>query len=116
MAVGVEHLRQHLGLLAAGYDRAQGALYAGAVTASRLPAEVDLCEAGAAALVAAPAAGPVAERVLATMTRMRTAGASIQTIAAALNRMGSRHPSGRRWHGTSVGRELAAARPQPVGR
>jgi EAL domain-containing protein (putative c-di-GMP-specific phosphodiesterase class I) len=109
VAVGVEHLVQHRRILEAGFERAQGALYAAAVPAERLPAQVDRCEAGAAALAAAPAVGPVPEPVLATMTRMREGGASIQTIAAALNRMGSRHPSGRRWHGTSVGRELAAA-------
>ena len=112
VAVGVERVDQHRRLVHLGCQRAQGLLYGEAVPGPRLPAQVDACEARAAELAAAPPRGAqaqVAERVQETMARMWEAGASVQTIAAALNRMGSRHPSGRRWHGTSVGRSLADA-------
>jgi diguanylate cyclase (GGDEF)-like protein/PAS domain S-box-containing protein len=49
----------------------------------------------------------VDERGLARMVDLQREGASLATIAAALNSEGSRTPAGRRWHSISVARALA---------
>lgn len=113
-ADGVETEQQHARLLAAGCDRAQGPLYGRAVPPSEVPRAVDAVEDALARSVVPERRGvrhaAPPDDVVESMVRMHRDGASLRTIAAALNQAGSRPPSGRRWHPASVARALADAR------
>lgn len=112
-AAGVETAAQHRAVLAMGCVRAQGSAIAPAAPAAGLPAAVDACERALAVSQltgAAPRRRAQPERaVLVQMQQLHSTGASMSTIAAALNRGGGQHPDGIRWHPTSVARCLATA-------
>ena len=117
IAEGIETDTQHERLVALGCQLAQGYLFSRPVPASELVAAVDACEARLTASAprrvpsrrqrrAAPdLPGPVAARIM----RMHADGASLHTIAAALNAQGTPHPEGIRWHATYIARHIAAA-------
>ena len=113
-ASGVDTDTQQAAVARTGCRRARGAAVAVPVMAADLPAALDDCE---AALPHLPAPVAVAARrrqldpaVAAQMQQMYDSGASLPTIAAALNRSCSPHPDGVRWHANAVARHLAAAR------
>lgn len=110
-ADGVETDEQHARLVAAGCDRAQGPLYGRAVPPDEVPRAVDAVEDALAGSVVVEHRGvrhaAPSDDVVASMVRMHRDGASLRTIAAALNQAGSRTASGRRWHPASVARALA---------
>lgn len=112
-ADGVDDRRQHAHLL--GHRcHAQGALFSPPVPAAALPAAVDRAE---AALLLEEPAGPrtrsrsarlsLAEDVADRIHTLHREGASLETIAAALNQDGAVHPLGIRWHSRFVDRYLA---------
>lgn len=118
IADGVTTQAQHDQLVALGCQ-AQGRWYSPAVTAAELPAALDLAE---SLLERAPepvarirgrertSRAPLPElpaRVSELMLSMAHDGASVQTIAAALNHAGDLHPAGKRWHSNSVAQYLA---------
>ncbi len=115
IAEGVQTTEQYAQLLPLRCQ-AQGRLFAPPVSAAELPAAVD----GAEAVLdsaqptsrrtrkrkAAPELrADVAQRIL----HMHHDGASLQTIAAALNQGGLLHPKGTRWHASSVAGYLSDA-------
>jgi hypothetical protein len=108
---GVETRQQADELTRLGCGHLQGYLYGRPVTLEQLPGQlarlrrsgerprVPLARAGAST---AAADTVVRGRVLA----LHKTGASLDTIAAALNSEGLRAPNGQRWHRTSVSRLL----------
>jgi len=109
VAEGVETAEQATSLRLRGCELAQGNLFSPAVPAADLPRAIDLCLAAAAPLAAnglAPEVMPDPD-VTARIRAMHATGASLHTIAAALNRSGARHPAGLRWHARAVARVLA---------
>ena len=117
IAEGIETETQHQRLVGLGCQLAQGYLFGRPVPASGLVAAIDACEerlstsapprpASRRQRRAAPdLPGPVAARIM----RLHGEGASLHTIAAALNAQGVPHPEGIRWHATYVARHIAAA-------
>ena len=113
IAEGVETVEQLDALRALGVDQAQGFLWARGLPADEV--ELWLDARGAAPLPArghvrarlvtrpAPAGGADEERILA----LHAEGASLHTIAAALNAEGRRTPAGPRWTTKTVARVVA---------
>jgi len=118
-AEGVETDRQRMALQALGCDYAQGFLWSPAIDADELedwlrrhdPASV-LTPAAPTAAAATPAP-PVSASpdLLARITELQSRGASLRTIAAALNAEQVLTPEGKRWHPRSVAQIVATLRP-----
>ena len=116
VAEGVETAQQHAALHALGVDQAQGFYWTSALAADdleawlgrrRLLGAVQLVPAARPGLGSGRPATPVdddEERLL----RLHEQGASLHTIAAALNAEGRRTPAGPRWTTTTVARVVAA--------
>ena len=116
MAEGIETHEQYAALRALGYQQAQGDLWSPAVPQHELEAAVALC-----LLVPLPAVLPVGRsrrragaevldpEVEQRMLVLHRAGASLHTIAAALNRERAWNPAGVRWHAQAVARHISAA-------
>ena len=115
VAEGVETPAQLAALQVLGVDQAQGFLWAPGLPAERLDAWLDEPHGVPAApphVVSLPAQVEVAdrgaeERILA----LHAEGASLHTIAAALNAEGLRTPAGPRWTTKTVARVVAAFLP-----
>jgi EAL domain-containing protein (putative c-di-GMP-specific phosphodiesterase class I) len=109
VAEGVETVEQATALRARGCELAQGHLFSPAVPAAELPRAIDRSRAAAYPLTGPglpPEALPDPE-VSARIRALHATGASLHTIAAALNRSGAPHPAGLRWHARAVSRVLA---------
>ena len=116
IAEGVETAQQHAALHALGVDQAQGFYWTSALPADdleawlgrrRLPGAAPPVPAARPGLGSGRPATPVdddEERLL----RLHEQGASLHTIAAALNAEGRRTPAGPRWTTTTVARVVAA--------
>lgn len=110
IAEGVETQEQYAALRAFGCQQAQGFLWSPAVPLVDLLGVLPACLA-----VPIPAALPrpsswisqLEPAVAAQMTAMHESGASLHTVAAALNRAEARNPTGLRWTANAVGRYLA---------
>lgn len=126
VAEGIETTEQLDWLAARGCHRGQGWLWSAAVTADLLPGVVsDIARSApqrrtrtavlrrgdveAPEPASAAAAPPAA--TLALLVALRQEGASLHTMAAALNSAGHRTPDGLRWHVRSVARLLAGLTP-----
>ena len=119
IAEGVETPEQSALLQRLGCVDGQGWLWSPAVPAGRLLAErpwlrpvvAEATGAPAGPLAARPGPGPVvtAEHGLVRLLGLHRSGASLTTIASALNSEGFRTPSGARWHRTSVARAITDA-------
>ncbi len=123
VAEGVEHAGQLQALQALGVDEAQGFLWSPALPADELERWLD---ARVPSVPAAPQAGGppsaggssaqlssaelclVEERI----AELQADGASLHTIAAALNREGSRSPANTRWQTRSVAQVIAHMAPR----
>ncbi len=107
---GVETAEQYAVLRALGCGQGQGYLWSPAVPIDQLGAALAAC---AKVPVAAPGVRMIRKidelepDARALLARMHTEGASLHTIAAALNRSLGRHPTGVRWTASSVARGLA---------
>ncbi len=114
VAEGVETPAQLSALIALRVDAAQGFLWSRALPLAELEAWADARQPTSARPEAAAAAsGPVPEELatgsdLERIHELHRKGASLHTIAAALNAEGRRTPLGRRWHTRSVARVVAA--------
>ncbi|MFP5219907.1 MAG: putative bifunctional diguanylate cyclase/phosphodiesterase [Actinomycetes bacterium] len=109
VAEGVETVEQATALRLRGCELAQGNLFSPAVPAAELAHAIDRSRAAAAALSGSgltPETLPAPD-VTARIRALHASGASLHTIAAALNRSGAEHPAGLRWHARAVGRVLA---------
>ncbi|HLI53698.1 MAG TPA: EAL domain-containing protein [Acidimicrobiales bacterium] len=111
VAEGVESEAQAAQLARLGCTAGQGWLWSHPVAVSDLAALPRHFRLASAAERRTPhRAGPpqrIDDRCFARMVELQTEGASLATIAAALNSEGSRTPAGRRWHSISVARALA---------
>ena len=118
IAEGVETPRQLLALRTLGCDYAQGFLWSPAVDADELedwlevhdPVAVVRPPAGETATpTAEPASSlPAPPALLARIEELQSQGASLRTIAAALNAEQVLTPEGKRWHPRSVAQIIAA--------
>jgi hypothetical protein len=116
VAEGVETAAQATTLRLRGCELAQGNLFSPAVPAEQLPAAIDRSRAAAyplAAVALPPETLPDPE-IAAVIRSMHAAGASLHTIAAALNRRGAPHPAGLRWHARAVARAMSDVVEQAV--
>jgi diguanylate cyclase (GGDEF)-like protein len=106
---GVETREQAALLRLRGYELAQGHLFSPPVPAADLPHAIDVSRAAAQPLVVPGLATevPPAPEVMAQIRSLHAGGASLHTIAAALNRTGASHPTGLRWHARAVARVLS---------
>jgi diguanylate cyclase (GGDEF)-like protein/PAS domain S-box-containing protein len=116
VAEGVETAQQHAALLALGVDQAQGFYWSPALPAD----DLETWLARRRLMGAAPPVPPVrpglgSGRPAAPvdddeeqLLRLHEEGASLHTIAAALNAEGRRTPAGPRWTTTTVARVIAA--------
>ena len=110
VAEGVETAEQLAELHAYGCHLGQGFLWSPAVPLHELPAAVAHCR-----TVALPTGRGMPEKVPATLPRdtdvtihaLHHSGASLHTIAAALNRSDSRTATGARWTATTVAHQIA---------
>ena len=125
IAEGVETVGQLNALHALGVDQAQGFLWSPALPADELERWIAArraagTEVRAAARSLAPVPGQVAVSVddadRLRIVELHGKGASLHTIAAALNAEGRRTPTGPRWTTTTVARVVAslAAGPRPA--
>jgi diguanylate cyclase (GGDEF)-like protein len=113
---GVETAAQATTLRLWGCELAQGNLFSPPVPASGLQHALDRCRAVAHPLLGGglpPEALPDPE-VTARIRALHDTGASLHTIAAALNRSAAPHPAGLRWHPRAVARVLSDAG-EPAG-
>ena len=119
IAEGVETAGQQAALLGFGCQLAQGYLWSRPVPPQDLAAALEACaripvpaatRAGRPELPAPVVDDAVAQRI----GEMHAAGASLHTIAAALNKDGAPNPAGVRWHAHSVARQVAAVVQVPV--
>ncbi len=108
---GIETLEQYAVLRSNGCRQAQGFLWSPAVPLEELALAFVACQQVPLPTISPrprvadqPVEGPTAERIWA----LHRAGASLHTIAAALNRGNTPCPTGRRWAPASVARHLAA--------
>jgi predicted signal transduction protein with EAL and GGDEF domain len=107
---GVETTAQYAFLRSLGCLQGQGFLWSPAVPIDELDTAFVECD---AVPVAAPRSRMsrepegLATDVTATIARMHAEGASLHTIAGALNRTGGRHPKGVRWTAGAVGARAA---------
>jgi diguanylate cyclase (GGDEF)-like protein len=116
IAEGVETLTQYTRLVAMGCAFAQGYLFSGPVAAEDVPAAIAAAEAamGLQDVPQQAARGrggrrvPVERQVGERIAQLHSAGASLHTIAAALNAEGAPHPQGLRWHSAWLARLIAA--------
>ncbi|MCW2680273.1 MAG: hypothetical protein JWM62_1674 [Frankiales bacterium] len=113
VAEGVETQDQLAVLRRLRCTAAQGYLWHAGVRAEQLP-EALATVAAVASVVAEPAARAPRQRLevgpehgLVRLWELHGDGASLATIAAALNREGFRAPSGHRWHGKTIARVVA---------
>jgi diguanylate cyclase (GGDEF)-like protein len=109
IAEGVETPEQHAVLLKLGCHQAQGFLWSRAVPLADLPRVLGECAEQALPLRTsqrATRAWSLEPRYDATITSMCEAGASLHTIAAALNRSGFQTPVGHRWGAHGVAKYL----------
>lgn len=111
VGVGVETVAQYAALRSLGCLRGQGFLWSPAVPLDELDAAFASCDRVASPRPeGSPSRVGLPEDVTALITSMHAEGASMHTIAAALNRTGGRHPDGVRWTAAAVAQGLAAAR------
>jgi diguanylate cyclase (GGDEF)-like protein len=112
IAEGVETIEQYAALRGFGCQQAQGFLWSPAVPLANLEDALLACRA-----VAIPAprrkhrrmSGALDLAVASRIATLHADGASLHTIAAALNRAESRNPAGGRWTANAVARHIAAA-------
>ncbi len=112
VAEGVETTDQLVALHLLGCRFAQGYLWSEPVPAAEFVARLAVPVVDVSGRGRARRESWFAQLDPATSQRLLTLhreGASLQTIAAALNRMGSRTPLGARWHSASVARVVAEA-------
>jgi diguanylate cyclase (GGDEF)-like protein len=105
VAEGVETEEQAERLVALGCHRGQGYLWSPAVPLAELRAWAAE-HTGTAEPAEAPRVDPVSH---ARIMQLHRSGASLNTIAAALNHSGERTAQGTRWHSRSVARVIARA-------
>ena len=111
IAEGVETPGQQAALLSFGCQLAQGYLWSRPVPAHDLAAALAAC-----AQVPVPSSSSrpelpaprVDDATAARIHGLHADGASLHTIAAALNKEGAANPAGVRWHAHSVARQIAA--------
>jgi diguanylate cyclase (GGDEF)-like protein len=112
IAEGVETIEQYGALRGFGCQQAQGFLWSPAVPLAELEDALLACRTVAIPAPRRkqrPASGEVESTVAARIATLHTSGASLHTIAAALNRAASRNPAGGRWTAHAVARHIAAA-------
>ncbi|MCW2543008.1 MAG: hypothetical protein JWM40_560 [Frankiales bacterium] len=105
IAEGVETVEQYAALLALGCQLAQGFLWSPAVPVDRLGAA--LARASAVGVPTLQADCYDIDTLADQVRHLQSTGASVHTIAAALNRSGAGSPTGTRWSGVSVRSLLA---------
>ncbi len=111
VAEGVENVEQLQALLALGVDQAQGFMWSRALPFDELDGWLDARRPeplGAAAPTAPPRPDRGEAAVEARVLALQADGASLQTIAAALNDEGLRCRDGTRWQTRTVARVVAA--------
>ena len=114
VAEGVETHAQLDVLRKLGCEAAQGYLWHRPVRVAEVPAALDTAVLAAQEAILRQSAPRAARRALVVgpehglerLWELHGEGASMSTIAAALNSEGYRTPSGQRWHGKTVGRVL----------
>lgn len=126
VAEGIETAEQLDWLAARGCHRGQGWLWSAAVAAELLPgvvsgiarsapyrrAQTAALQRGSDEAMALTDAGATSSAAtLALLVALRQEGASLHTMAAALNSAGHRTPDGLRWHVRSVARVIAGLAP-----
>jgi diguanylate cyclase (GGDEF)-like protein/PAS domain S-box-containing protein len=120
IAEGIESVEQLSALTHLGCSYGQGFLWSGAVGANEFP------QVSRDIVPALPSRPPttrrrahwvanVDARTQAHIADLHDDGASLQTIAAALNRCGRRTPRGTRWHAASVAQVIASSPPLRQG-
>lgn len=115
IAEGVEAPQQHSVLLSFGCQQAQGWLWSRAVPLHELEEALTRSQDVAPTTEALVETAPVLQllpEVAAQIQQLQAAGASLHTIAAALNRSGARNPAGVRWGAHAVARYVASASPE----
>ncbi|MCU1537769.1 MAG: hypothetical protein JWP82_2120 [Humibacillus sp.] len=108
---GIETADQYAVLRALGCVHGQGWLWSPAVPVEELSAAFAACDAVpvvAPRALTPPVSAKLRDDVTSLITSMHAEGASLHTIAAALNRTVGRHPRGVRWTARSVAQGLAA--------
>jgi diguanylate cyclase (GGDEF)-like protein len=112
IAEGVETIEQYAALRGFGCRQAQGFFWSPAVPIAQLNEALLACRTIAVPVPRRkqrPVSGHVDSMVAARIASLHSSGASLHTIAAALNRAESRNPAGGRWTANAVARQIAAA-------